>query len=139
VITQVTEGIYRGPRPTYGRELSALHIRTMISLEGEEEDQDEVQKFPAIQVISLPIVFWQIYVSGISQAYFAQILGEIYAAPKPLLIHCQHGEDRTGLVIAGYRMKMCYWTRFAAEEERNKFGYRWWLNFGLNRTWKAFQ
>ena len=33
------------------------------------------------------------------------ILDAIERAPKPVLVHCTHGEDRTGLVVALYRMR----------------------------------
>ncbi len=35
----------------------------------------------------------------------ARILDEIDRAPKPLLVHCTHGEDRTGLIVALYRIR----------------------------------
>jgi protein-tyrosine phosphatase len=34
-----------------------------------------------------------------------RILEAIDRAPKPLVIHCTHGEDRTGLIVALYRMR----------------------------------
>src|SRR5262249_12733406 len=34
-----------------------------------------------------------------------KILDDIDAAPKPVLIHCTHGEDRTGLIVALYKMR----------------------------------
>lgn len=33
------------------------------------------------------------------------ILQTLEDSPKPILIHCTHGEDRTGLVVALYRMR----------------------------------
>lgn len=34
----------------------------------------------------------------------SQIVEAIATSPKPLLIHCTHGEDRTGLIVALYRV-----------------------------------
>jgi protein tyrosine phosphatase (PTP) superfamily phosphohydrolase (DUF442 family) len=34
-----------------------------------------------------------------------QILDAIDCAPKPVLIHCTHGEDRTGLIVALWRIR----------------------------------
>lgn len=31
-------------------------------------------------------------------------LREIHLAPKPVLVHCWHGSDRTGLIVAMYRL-----------------------------------
>jgi len=39
------------------------------------------------------------------------------AAEKPVLVHCLHGSDRTGVVIAMYRMVVQRWPREKAIEE----------------------
>lgn len=139
MISQVSPGIYRGPRPTLqdAAQLADLRIRIMISLEGKEEDEKEIKEFPAMLVFTLPITFSEIYLTGIGQPYFDYILETINLVAKPVLVHCQYGQDRTGLIIAGYRVKECGWTKAQAEAERNQYGYRWWLNYGLNRTWRG--
>lgn len=38
-------------------------------------------------------------------------------APKPILIHCKHGSDRTGAVIAAYRIVIEQWTKAQALDE----------------------
>jgi protein tyrosine/serine phosphatase len=45
------------------------------------------------------------------------------AAPKPVLVHCWHGSDRTGAVVATYRMVFQDWTREAAIDELINGGY----------------
>jgi len=46
-------------------------------------------------------------------------------APKPLLFHCKHGSDRTGLIAAMYRMVFQGWTKEQALEElkQGKYGF----------------
>jgi tyrosine-protein phosphatase SIW14 len=46
-------------------------------------------------------------------------------APKPLLVHCKHGADRTGVVMAMYRIVFENWTKEAALEElqKGKYGF----------------
>ena len=39
------------------------------------------------------------------------------AAEKPLLVHCFHGSDRTGVVVAMYRMVVQHWPREKAIAE----------------------
>jgi hypothetical protein len=41
-------------------------------------------------------------------------------------------------VVAAYRVVSCDWSKEAAMDEALRFGYRDWLNFGLNRTWTGF-
>ncbi len=36
---------------------------------------------------------------------------------QPVLVHCRHGEDRTGAVIAAYRVVVNGWDPAAAERE----------------------
>lgn len=46
-------------------------------------------------------------------------------APKPVLVHCWHGSDRTGSVVAAYRIVFQGWTPAAALDELRfgGFGY----------------
>ncbi|HTA62370.1 MAG TPA: dual specificity protein phosphatase family protein, partial [Bacteroidia bacterium] len=38
-------------------------------------------------------------------------------AKKPVLVHCKHGADRTGCIVAIYRIIYCDWTREEAIKE----------------------
>ena len=42
-----------------------------------------------------------------------------------MLVHCRHGADRTGTVVAAYRMIVQDWSATAAIEEMRKGGYRY--------------
>lgn len=44
-------------------------------------------------------------------------------APKPVLVHCWHGSDRTGSVVAAYRIVFQNWTPAAALDELRFGGY----------------
>lgn len=46
-------------------------------------------------------------------------------APKPIMVHCWHGSDRTGSVVAAYRIVFQNWTPAAALDElrHGGFGY----------------
>lgn len=140
MITQVDEFVWRGPRPAPA-DFPQIHaqFQTVISLEGLEEDKKEAAELPGVRVVSLPISFWQIYFKGISEDYLDEILFTIRMAKKPVLVHCQHGQDRTGLVIAAYRVHVCHWTKSQAIQEALQYGYREWpFNVGLDKTWERF-
>lgn len=135
---QVDAGVWRGPRPQpVDFDLIKSKFLAVLSLEGLAEDIKEQKELSPVTVLSFPISFWEIYFTGITQQKLRSILDAIEKAPKPLLVHCQHGQDRTGLVIAAYRVRHG-WTKDAAMEEALKFGYRDWINLGLKQTWEKF-
>ena len=48
------------------------------------------------------------------------------AENQPVFVHCKRGSDRTGTVIAVYRMRNDGWTDDEAIKEAKKFGFGWW-------------
>lgn len=49
---------------------------------------------------------------------------------QPVFVHCHEGRDRTGVVIAAYRITVDGWSRKRAYEEMKKYGFHrvlfWW-------------
>ena len=64
----------------------------------------------------------------------------VLKAEKPLLIHCQHGSDRTGAVAAGYRIVCNNWTVEEALDEFHdpEYGYHPWLYWSLPKKLRRF-
>lgn len=139
--TEVVPGLWRGPEPTQADvPWITRTIATVIRLEQHSQEALELHPIPVKAMLITP---WQIYNPftfgpQVTQEYLADILMSINRGPHPVLVHCEHGEDRTGLVIAAYRVLFPKWTKEEAMHEALIFGYRRWLNFGLNRTWKNF-
>jgi protein tyrosine/serine phosphatase len=50
------------------------------------------------------------------------VLGLIDTLPKPVFIHCIHGCDRTGTMIACYRIAHDQWSNKAALAEAKRYG-----------------
>ncbi len=51
------------------------------------------------------------------------------SANRPVFVHCKLGQDRTGLVVAVYRLKMEGWPLELAETEMESFGFNGiWVN-----------
>ena len=48
-------------------------------------------------------------------------LDDLDDVPRPVLVHCEHGQDRTGLLIAVYRVRRGSWAQAAWNE---------WLAYG---------
>lgn len=96
---RVDEGVYRSGQPSGAqlRELSARYgIRAVLKLNG---GADPVP--PGVAVLHRPLGV----MSEPDPATLRSILDDLEASPKPVLVHCTHGEDRTGLVVALYRMR----------------------------------
>ena len=45
---------------------------------------------------------------------------------QPVFVHCKRGSDRTGTIIAVYRMTQDGWTAKQANKEAKEFGFGWW-------------
>jgi tyrosine-protein phosphatase SIW14 len=41
----------------------------------------------------------------------------------PIFVHCQHGQDRTGVIVALYRIFYEQWTPQAAHDEMMNMGF----------------
>jgi protein tyrosine phosphatase (PTP) superfamily phosphohydrolase (DUF442 family) len=121
---RVTPVFYRSAQPLkagFPALQSTAGIKTVVSLRAFHSDK-KLAAGTGIALVSIPINTW-----NIKQADLVRALAEIEVAGKrgPVLLHCQHGADRTGLVTALYRMLNDGWTREAAlDEMRNgSFGY----------------
>lgn len=133
MITQIDKTVWRGPRPGSMDELSKLGIKQIINLEvgffeffhgesGQEEDQAK----------SAGIKYDHISISDLLAPNQKQI-DLVLALMKngaPTYVHCLHGQDRTGMICAAYRVKAQGWHIDTAISEMfsmgfHKFPYQW--------------
>jgi protein tyrosine/serine phosphatase len=96
-------------------------IKTVVSLRAFNSDEP-LAKGTGIALVRIKIHTWHIETEDIVAALAAIRTGE---AAGPVLLHCQHGADRTGLVTALYRVLYQGWTKDAARDEmlHGNFGY----------------
>ncbi|MBO4351805.1 MAG: tyrosine-protein phosphatase [Proteobacteria bacterium] len=126
---KVSDDLYRSAQPEVGGMTSAkkLGIKTVISLRETELDRELNEKEQTgLNLIHLPIVTWNVRDENILDAMRA-----IRDAPKPILVHCRHGADRTGLTVAMYRIVYQGWEKSCAKQElvNGGFGYHAiWIN-----------
>ena len=132
---QVDRGIFRGGRPTVAAigELGKAGVRTVLSLEEYVADPP----FLAIEQDALKaagIKFLHVPMNGLLKPSPGQILAALALVHDPqnwpIFVHCLHGSDRTGLVIAAYRIKDQGWSVADATAEMYQHGHSkllaWW-------------
>lgn len=114
-LKKVSSEYYRSAQPESGGFASAekLGIKTIISLRESDSDNALAEKEPtSIKLIHIPLS-----TLGITQEDVGRVLNVIRKAEKPVLVHCRHGSDRTGLITAYYRIIFENWQREEARAE----------------------
>jgi tyrosine-protein phosphatase SIW14 len=127
------EGFYRGGRPRASAfsKLFDLGIRTIIDLEQTESAEQErgvVEKLNQqvspdrqINFISFPITPEEMENEGVSHQRMQELFLQIQQARRPIFIHCYHGKDRTGAVVAIYRLRLHQMTYDEAYQEARHY------------------
>jgi len=125
---KVSESLYRSAQPTAEgmRELKERGIVTVINLRSFHSDRDEIG--------NTGLAYEHIYMKAWhperkEAVRFLQIVTDPKRAP--VLVHCQHGADRTGTMTALYRIAVQGWSKEEAIREMTKGGFRFneiWVN-----------
>jgi len=117
---RVTPGLYRSAQPTLQgfKNLKELGIQTVINLRGGEDDGRAAPAL-GLRLESVPLSAARIRHD--SNVRILRLL--VRNEEGPVLVHCQHGSDRTGMICALYRMVYQGWDRAKAIEEMRKGGY----------------
>jgi len=136
---QVNERIYRGGQPSGDgwASLSELGVKTVIDLRLEDEHPTKVEA-QAVQAAGMRYI--NIPMHGVvapSDEQVARALA-LLDSQDPIFVHCRRGADRTGTIIACYRMTHDHWDRQRALKEAKSYGMSW-LQFGMKRYVENFQ
>lgn len=122
---KVSDALYRGAQPSSEglAELKKLGITTVVDLRGNRGPVASERR----QVESLGMHFIDIPVSGWSaptNAQVAEFLKLFKADPsQKIFVHCYYGEDRSGVMVAAYRIAQQNWTVDQAFAEMLSFGF----------------
>jgi tyrosine-protein phosphatase SIW14 len=122
---KVDDKVYRGAQPSDEgfRDLAARGIKTVIDLRqiGEHSQADE-QKI----VTDLGMHYVSIPMKGLSEPKenLVAAVQKIFNDPDqgPVFVHCKRGADRTGLVVAVYRIAHDSWDNKKALSEAKSYG-----------------
>lgn len=129
---RVSPQLYRSAQPSSeGLRAAAEHlgVKTVINLRAFHSDKDEAKKAGGVplKLERIRIKTWDLEEEHVVQ--FLKLVSNTNSGP--FLLHCMHGADRTGTMIAVYRMAIEGWSREAAMKEMMgpDYGYhKMWLN-----------
>jgi len=105
--------------------LRKLGIHTVVNLRSFHSDREEIGA-DGLGYISIPMKAW--HPEWEDAVRFLRVATDTSLAP--VLVHCQHGADRTGTMVAVYRAAVQGWTKEAALREMTEGG------FGYHRVWR---
>ena len=128
---RVTDQLYRGAQPTAEgmKRLYEMGIKTVVDLRTFHSDHD--------QIGDTPLEYEHIRMFALLPSH-----DEIIEALRvmtdheraPVFVHCLHGADRTGTVIAAYRIVIEGWTKDEALDEMVNGGFGYHAVFGNLKT-----
>ncbi len=127
---EVTPLLFRGAQPAPEGFLAlaknGIAIDIDLRFEGDRAAEKDAAAQAGLQYVAVP---WSCHYP--SDATTQKFLTVIHDNPdKKIFVHCQHGVDRTGMMIAAYRMAEQNWTAQQARREMIAYGFN-----EEHRTW----
>lgn len=122
---------YRGGKPSDAalEQLAALGIKTVVTLQDAadqgEEAADVAHEAKVVERLGMGSISLPIVDGGVpSPAIIDRVIDLARASEQaPVFVHCMWGRDRTGAVVAGYRIRENEYTADQALSEMAAFGY----------------
>jgi len=130
---KVSDTVFRGAQPDAAgiASLERLGIKTIVNL----RMGDDVWKGEETEARAHGIVYTNLPLRGVGRPTDEQVhtvLKVIETLPGPVFIHCRHGCDRTGTIVACYRIKHDQWNGEKALTEAVHYGMSW-LERGMKK------
>jgi tyrosine-protein phosphatase SIW14 len=115
---QVDDHVYRGAQPTEEgfKYLAKIGVKTVVDLRA----SDHLAAAEERLVTGLGMHFVSVPMSGLApptDAEITKILGLLESPDGGVFVHCKRGADRTGAVIAAYRIDEGHWDSARALKE----------------------
>ncbi len=135
---KISERLYRGAQPSAEaiKNLKQLGVKLIINLRmpGEAwKEEAALAEASGIQYTNFPMNG-----SGRpNEQQVRQILALFETAATPVFVHCLHGCDRTGTIVACYRIQHDHWSADLALREAKTYGISW-LEFRMKRFVVSF-
>jgi tyrosine-protein phosphatase SIW14 len=118
---EVTTTLYRGGllNPTGIKALKRLGMNVIIDTHAHDETEEKIVEGLGMKYVAIP---WHCpWPHDEVFAKFLQVLHENKG--KKIFVHCRLGDDRTGMMVAAYRMAEEGWTADEAMREMKSFGF----------------
>lgn len=116
---RVSDAVYRSAQPDreqFEALVESCGIRSVLNLRRLHHDVDETRG------LGLSLFHVPMRAGHIEEREILRAMRILRACPKPVLVHCWHGSDRTGCVVAVYRMVFQGWDRERAIAEFKSAG-----------------
>lgn len=120
---KISERLYRGAQPDSAgiQNLKRLGVKLIVNL----RMPGDCWKNEAAEAAANGILYTNFPMSGAgrpSDNEVRQILSLFEAFSGPIFVHCQHGCDRTGTIVACYRIAHDHWSGDLALREAKRYG-----------------
>lgn len=126
--------VYRGGQPSTPESwhyLKEIGVKQVLKLNMESEGPDLPAQQLGMVLFACPFTVTEQVITEPD----LQSVRDAYGFIGPnTFVHCTHGCDRTGLVIACYRVFVCGWPKAKAKAEMFLLGFDP-LLFGLDKAW----
>lgn len=140
-MTPVSPFIFRGPAPTTaidGSIKATLDLESGAQVLGDDLPLREALLCESVGVRCYPHPLGGLLPPSVEELRLAaQFLSRQQSRQEATLVHCKHGVDRTGMVIAAHRILNEKWTPRTAARECLGMGMHWIYLFWLVQLWRV--
>lgn len=122
---RVTEWLFRGAQPNPGgiEYLAESGVKTVLSLRcgtrAASTERAAVEE-AGMRYENIPLSYWKVPTEETIDR-FLELVDD--STNHPIFVHCFHGADRTGLMIATFRIARLGWTFQQAYDEMKRCGF----------------
>lgn len=122
---RINDSMFRSEQPskTGILEIQKLGVKSVLSLRNIKSDCF-IKRKSSLKFYKKTINAWTMTEDEVIAA-----LKLLQKSEKPVLIHCVHGSDRTGTLVAAYRIVFEHWTKEKAIQEMLETQYGFHENF----------
>ena len=120
---KINDRLYRGAQPDAIAitNLKRLGIKTIINL----RMPDDAERAEKIEADASGITYTNMTMKSLGRPTderVKEVLSLIETLPSPVFVHCKYGCDRTGTIIACYRIEHDKWSSVTALREAQQYG-----------------